>query len=405
MQLRDTIQTAHNAIAAHRMRSLLTMLGIIIGVGSVVLMVSVGRSFEQYILDQIESFSNNLIELYPTGYEKFGRTLDSVTYSDYEAITRLTTVKSVAPVIFLTEKVQYGKEELSPYVFGTTANFFPNYGLKLEDGRLLSESDEKAARSVAVLAHQAAEELFGQKNPLGERIQIGSRFYTVVGVMQGVGSALMQDLDTFVYVPFTTARAVSGQKELSYMTMQSVADDELAIADVTLLLRQRHGIHNPENDYDKDDFRARSAEQATEIVGQVTLGLTVFIALIAGISLLVGGIGIMNIMLVSVAERTREIGLRKALGARSRDILLQFLIEAVALTLVGGGIGIIGGMTLGMILAAAATKYIGHVPFVLSIPALLAAVFMALGTGIVFGIVPAKKAASLSPMEAIRWDK
>ena len=405
MLLRDTIQTAHRAIVAHRMRSLLTMLGIIIGVGSVVLMVSVGRSFERYILDQVESFSNNLIELYPTGYEKFGRTLDSVTYGDYEAITGLTTVKSVAPVIFITEKVQYGTEELSPNIFGTTSNFFANYGLKLGEGRLLSEADEKAARSVTVLGYEAAEDLFGQRSPLGERVQIGSRSYTVVGVMQSVGSALMQDLDTFVFVPFTTARSATGQKELSYMTMQAVEDDELALADVTLLLRQRHGIDNPENDYDKDDFRARSAEQATKIVGQVTLGLTVFIALIAGVSLLVGGIGIMNIRLVSVAERTREIGLRKAVGARGHDILLQFLIEAVTLTLVGGSIGIIGGMTLGMILAAAASKYIGYVPFVLSFPALLAAVLMALGTGLLFGIVPAKKAASLSPMEAIRWDK
>jgi len=405
MLFRDTIQTAYRAIAAHRMRSTLTMLGIIIGVGSVVLMVSVGRSFERYILDQVESFSNNLIEVYPTGFEKFGRTLDSVTYSDYEAIARLTTVRSVAPVIFITEKVLYGNEEISPFIFGTTGNFFANYGIKLETGRLLSESDEKAARSVAVLAHQAAEDLFGQKDPIGERIRIGSRFYTVVGTLQGIGSALMQDLDTPVYVPFTTARAATGHKELSYMTMQAIEDDELAIADVTALLRQRHGILNPENDVDKDDFRARSAEQATEIVGQVTLGLTVFIALIAGVSLLVGGIGIMNIMLVSVAERTREIGLRKAVGARSHDILLQFLIEAVTLTLVGGSIGIIGGMTLGMILAAAASKYIGHVPFVPSFSALLAAVLMALGTGLLFGIVPAKKAASLSPMEAIRWDK
>lgn len=405
MLLKDTLQSAKTAVLAHKMRSILTMLGIIIGVGSVVLLVSVGRSFERYVLEQVESFSSHLIEVYPTGFEKFGRTLDSMTFSDYEAVKRLSTVESVAPVIFVTEKVTYGTEEISPFVFGTTEDFFHNYSLTLDSGRLLNDADSKGARSVAVLAYQAAQDLFGDRDPLGERIRVGERFYTVVGVMETVGSALLQDLDTPVYVPFTTARAQTGQKYLSYMSMKSsIEDDELALADVTSLLRQRHGIVNPENDYDKDDFRARSAAQATEIVGTVGLGLTVFIGLIAGISLLVGGIGIMNIMLVSVTERTREIGLRKALGATRNDIRNQFLIEAVTLTMIGGTIGILGGAGLGALIAAIASTFIGKVPFVLSIPALLAAVSMALGVGLVFGLFPAKKAADLSPMEAIRWE-
>lgn len=405
MLLRDTIQTAKTSITSHRMRSLLTMLGIIIGVGSVVLMVSVGRTFERYILDQVETFSTNLIEVYPTGYEKFGRTLDSLKYEDYLAVNDLTTIQNAAPVIFITETVQYGTEEISPFIFGTTWKFFDNYGLKLGEGRLLDESDEKAARSVAVLGYQAAIDLFGDRDPLGQKIRVGNRFYTVVGIMESLGSALLQDMDTPVYIPFTTARAATGQRELSYISMKSAGDDELAVADVTSLLRQRHGIQNPENDTDKDDFIARSAAQTTAIIGQVSLGLTVFLGLISAISLVVGGIGIMNIMLVSVTERTKEIGLRKAVGARRNDILLQFLIEAVALTLIGGVIGIIGGATIGWVLTAVAAKFLGAIHFNLSMPALIAAVLMAVSTGLIFGIYPARKAADLSPIEAIRWDR
>lgn len=401
----DIFRSAKTAILANRMRSLLTMLGIIIGVGSVVLMVSVGRSFERYILDQVESFSSHLIEVYPTGFEKFGRQTDTLTFSDYEAVQKLTTVESIAPVIFVTEKVVYGTEEVSPFIFGTTKEFFNNYSLNVDRGRILNDADVIGARSVAVLAAQAAEDLFGNSDPIGERIRVGERFYTVVGVMESLGSALLQDLDTPVYVPFTTARAQTGQKYLSYMTMKSLIDDELALADITSLLRQRHGIVNPDNDYDKDDFRARSAAQATEIVGTVTLGLTAFIGLIAGISLVVGGIGIMNIMLVSVSERTREIGLRKAVGATRQDILRQFLIEAVLLTMIGGVIGIVLGAGIGALLAAVASKLLNEpIRFVLSVPALLAATAMALATGLVFGIFPARKAAEKSPMEAIRFD-
>ncbi|PIR53539.1 multidrug ABC transporter substrate-binding protein [Candidatus Peregrinibacteria bacterium CG10_big_fil_rev_8_21_14_0_10_49_10] len=404
MLLNDTIGSAASALRAHKMRSALTMLGVIIGVGSVVLMVSVGKSFQRYILDQIASFSSNLVEVYPTGFEKFGGSTDSLTEDDFRAVEKLTTVQTVAPVIFITEKTTYGSEELSPWVFGTTKNFFANYGLKLQAGRLLDDRDNSAASSVAVISSQTAEDLFGNRDPLGQRIQVGKKFYTVVGVLQSIGSPVLQDMDTPVYVPYSTARAVTGQKYLSYMTLRAVGDYELTVADITSLLRQRHSIHNPENDKDKDDFVARSAEQATEIVGQVTLGLTAFMGLIAGISLLVGGIGIMNIMLVSVTERTKEIGLRKAVGARRSDILRQFLFEAVFLTSLGGVIGILLGTALGLFLSAVAAKLLGSFTFVLSVKALFAAMMMAMGTGLVFGLYPAKKAASLSPMEAIRWD-
>jgi putative ABC transport system permease protein len=186
--------------------------------------------------------------------------------------------------------------------------------------------------------------------------------------------------------------------------LKTIGDGEIAKRDITQLLRSQHRIKNPENDPDKDDFIARSGEQITTIISSVTLGLTVFLALIAGISLLVGGIGIMNIMLVTVTERTREIGLRKALGARQRDVLLQFLAESVALTVTGGIVGIVLGASFGWVLARIADRILGEFHFVLSPGAILLAILMAVGTGLLFGVYPARKAAKLDPIEALRYE-
>lgn len=404
MYFSDTMGSAMKSLKANKTRSALTMLGIIIGVGSVVLMVSVGRTLETYILDQVDSLGGNVIEIYSAGFEKFGRPTDTIKTGDYEAIRRLNTVYSVAPAIFVTHPVRYGTEERSPYVFGTNSNFFENYGLSLERGRLLDERDEKSAKNVVVLANETAEELFKNKDPLGKKVKIANRSFTVIGVLEAVGSLLLSDLDTPVYMPFSTAKSLTGQKHLSYISLRAQSDDALARADVYSVMRQRHSIDNPDNDPDKDDFIARSTEQATEIIGSVTLGLTIFLGLVAGISLLVGGIGIMNIMLVAVSERTLEIGLRKAVGARRRDILLQFLVEAIWLTFVGGAIGIIGGAGLGLLITLIAEKFVGDARFMLSIPALIAAVAMAVGTGLVFGIYPAQKAAKLDPIAAMRLE-
>ncbi len=380
------------------------MLGIIIGVASVVLMVSMGRSFQGYVLDLISSFGTDTMDVFPVGLERSGGTLDSLTIEDYEAVKRLSTVKDVAPIILVTQPVKNGKEEVSPMVMGTTVQMIKNYGLTLEKGRLLSETDEDGARPVAVLSAQTAIDLFGNRDPVGQKIQIGSNSFTVIGTLEKQGSLLMQDLDAPVYIPYSTARSLTGRKYLSFMTMKTIGSPEVAKDDVTQLLRERHNIRNPENDPDKDDFIARSAEQISSIVGSVTLGLTIFLSLVAGISLLVGGIGIMNIMMVSVTERTKEIGLRKAIGAKRRDILLQFLLEAVALTFTGGFVGIVLGAFFGWFLSLLAAKLLGSFTFMLSANSILIALAMAIGTGLVFGIYPARRAAGLSPMEALRYE-
>jgi len=403
MLQKDLLLTAYRGVTVNKSRSLLTTLGIIIGVGSVVLMVSIGRSFQNYIITQVESVGTNTVEVFPTGLEKFGGNLDGLTIDDFEVIERLPGVSSATPVIIMPGATTYGREDASPLVFGAYSIMTDNYGLKLAEGRLLEQNDEDGAKSVAVLGNKVVEDLFGDANPIGKRVSIGNNPITVVGVLQPMGG-ILADLDNTVFIPFSTARALTGQRYLSYMVMKAEGDQELLVDEITQIMRIRHNIDNPENDPDLDDFRVRGAEQFTQILNSVTLGLTIFLSLVAGISLLVGGIGIMNIMLVSVTERTREIGLRKAVGARSADILRQFLLESVALTLTGGIIGIIGGVTIGWLLSQLAASALGSFQYIVSVWAILAAVIMAVGTGLLFGIYPAKRAAALSPMEALRYE-
>ncbi len=404
MKLRDTIHTAFKGITVNGTRSLLTMLGIIIGVGAVVLMVSVGNSFQNYILTQIASVGTNTMEVMPSGLQQFAGNMESLKFDDYEAIRKLPGVYSITPVIIVAKQVHFGKEEGAPLIFGAHSEMIDNYSLKLDHGRLLDENDEQGAKNTAVIAHKTATDLFGDADPVGSKIAIGDVSFTIVGELEAVKSALLADLDTPIFIPFSTAKAISGQTHLTYITMKTEGEAAVVKENITQLIRQRHHIDNPQNDPDKDDFKVQSAEQVSGVVGSVTLGLTIFLALVAGISLLVGGIGIMNIMLVSVTERTREIGLRKAVGARRKDILLQFLLEAVFLTLSGGAIGILGGAFFGWLLSALAAKFLGQFSFILSFTAVFLAIFMAIFTGLVFGLYPARRAANLSPMEALRYE-
>lgn len=404
MRYRDLLSTAVRGITVNRSRSILTTLGIIIGVGAVVLMVSVGRSFQGYILSQIESIGTNTLDILPVGLQRFGGNLNSLTEADYEAIKKLPSVESVVPVIIVSKAVEYGKEKVSPLVLGGGAEIFSNYALTLDRGRLLDNRDVEGAASVAVISHQSAIDLFGDTDPIGKRVQVGDRSFTIVGLLAAQGSLLLSDLDKPLYIPFSVAKSMTGQQHLSYITLKTVGDPQVAQSDIENLLRDRHNIKNPDDDATKDDFIARSAEQVTSIISSVTMGLTIFLSLVAAISLLVGGIGIMNIMLVSVSERTKEIGLRKAVGAKRKDILLQFLFEAVSLTMTGGFIGMVGGSFLGWILALIASNFLGKVDYAVSPIAVVLAVGMAVGTGLIFGIYPAKKAANLSPMEAMRFE-
>ncbi len=390
------------------MRSLLTMLGIIIGVGSVVLMSSVGESMEGVILSQISSLGPKSMVIFPGKQEGGAGAVtagnDSLTFEDVRELEQLQSIESIAPVIFIPGATVYGNQEGTPQIFGVVDSFFRNQSISAAEGRLLEKTDIDGAKAVAVLGSETAEKFFGSIDPIGKRLKIGNNHYTVVGIADALGSQFFQNADERVYVPFSVARNVTGQKYVHYITMQATESFDRAFDDVRYLLRRRHGIDNPENDDTKDDFVVRSSEQANQILGSVSLGLTMFITTIAAISLLVGGIGIMNIMLVSVTERTQEIGLRKALGATRMDILLQFLVEAILLTMIGGVIGQCCGIGLAYVIAIIVKIFLPTYVFAISINAVIISFFMAAITGIAFGLSPARRAASLQPMEALRYE-
>jgi putative ABC transport system permease protein len=384
------------------------MLGIIIGVGAVVLMSSVGASMQEVILSQVSSLGSKSMVIFP-GQDQGGAATvqtgyDSLTFEDLDALKKLQTITHIAPVIFLAGNTSYANEEGSPQVLGVTPQFFLNQTITTTEGRLLDDNDNDGAAAVAVIGPEVVTKFFGNQDPIGQRVKIGNDHFTVIGVTKALGTQFFQSADNRIYVPFNLARNISGQKYLSYLTMEATESFDLAFDDVKFLLRTRHGIDNPKDDPKKDDFTVHSSEEANQILGSVSLGLTLFITTIAAVSLLVGGIGIMNIMLVSVTERTREIGLRKAVGAKRRDILLQFLAESVMLTFIGGVIGMVLGIMLAFLISLIVRQFLGTYLFAVSIPSIVAALLMASITGLVFGISPARRASNLHPMEALRYE-
>lgn len=403
MNILESFKMATSTLVANKMRSSLTMLGIVIGNASVIAMVGVGQGAKNLASEQFESLGPNVIFVTPGSAEERRTTFNppqTLVWQDAIAIAeQVPSVKDVAPQITANQLITYRNRNANEQVLGTTPEYLSVRSFEVDRGRFFSDVDVRRNQRVAVLGAEIAEKFFPQQNPIGKKIRVKNINLEVIGVLEAKGAFLGNNQDRVVYVPLTT---MSGQivgntspygTQLTFISVAAKDEDSIRAASLQIanLLRLRHNITG------QDDFSIQTQKDVLEIVGTITSGLTVLLAATAGISLLVGGIGVMNIMLVAVTERTKEIGLRKAVGAKEGDILWQFLIEATILSAAGGAIGTVVGVT-GIILVGAFSPLAPTISPV----AIVLAVGVSGAIGLSFGVFPAKAAAKLDPIVALR---
>lgn len=403
MDIVESVKMATTTLVANKLRSGLTMLGIIIGNASVIAMVGIGQGAQKLASEQFESLGPNVLFIAPGSGEARRSTLDlpkTLVYEDAKAIaTQVPTVSGVAPQISSRQLITYRSKNTNASLMGTTPAFLTVRNFDVEKGRFITELDLKRNNQVTILGSELAEKLFGNKDPIGEQVRIKNVSFQVVGVMESKGTFLGNNQDEIAYLPLTTmANRLVGRTspygmEVSFISVSAKSQDSVGAAKFQIenLLRLRHKIAT------EDDFVVNTQKDVLQIVNTISGALTLMLAAIAGISLFVGGIGVMNIMLVSVTERTQEIGLRKAIGARERDILLQFMIEAVILSAAGGVVGTLIGVGGTLLVGALTPLQAGISP-----AAIILAVSVSGGIGLFFGVVPARRAAKLDPIVALR---
>ena len=403
MPATETVRMALSTLRSNRLRSLLTMVGIVIGNASVITLVGVGRGAQLLAEGQLNNLGANVLFVVPgnTNARRQGVTRPkTLVLEDAEAIaTQVPSVKRVAPVINTNQVVQAGARSSTGAVFGATSEFPPVRGFEVAKGRFINAKDVAGAKAIAVLGSDLRTKLFPTGSAIGQQVRIGNQSFEVVGVMAPKGAVFGSNQDENTYIPITTmVNRITGRDPIYGISLNSIsveAIDEQSISaasfQINNLLRQRHRILRD------DDFVVRSQKDALTIVGTITGGLTLMLGAIGGISLLVGGIGIMNIMLVSVSERTEEIGLRKALGARSGDVLQQFLVESLVLASLGGAIGTLAGLGTVSLVAA-----VTPLPATIGATMVVVTVGLSGSIGLFFGVVPARRAAKLDPIVALR---
>lgn len=407
MNIKKLIISSFKNLTINKLRTGLAMLGIVIGIGSVIALMSLGQASQKSIQSQIQSLGSNLITVSP-GFQISGAIrgamggIQTLTYADAKAIAsspKVTTIKNVAPVYSSRSQVVSENSNTNTQIYGVTSAYAQVRKITLSAGAFITDSDLNSNSKVAVLGSSVVSDLFsGNNNIVGQAIRISGQTFRIIGIAASKGGSGMNSQDDAIYVPLTTAqKQLFGVKHLSSIYLEAANSDEMIRAQnqVGYLLLSRHKISDPSS----ADFRIMSQEDLLETVSSVAGTFTTLLSGVAAISLVVGGIGIMNIMLVTVTERTREIGLRKALGAKKKIIILQFLIESVILTFVGGIIGIIFGIGGFFIYAKISSS-----AFIISPGSVLLAFAVSTGIGIIFGWYPARKAANLQPIEALRYE-
>jgi putative ABC transport system permease protein len=415
VKLIESLAIAIRSLLANKLRSALTMLGIIIGVGAVITLMSVGRGAQAAITSTFEEMGTNVLYVMSTSAEEggmmaiqYGSMTPTLTLEDAEALERIDSVTAIASVNENIVDITAGGESKTAIIHGASAEYQEVYTYSIASGQFFSDRHVASRDTVIVLGSQVAEDLFGDDDPVEERVKIKGKRFTVIGVLEPKGGAIMGvSMDDIVVTPITTfqtklftQRTASGKDAVQSIALQ-IADAESvdrATEEIEDVLRRRHHLTGD----DKNDFAIVSMEQMLGMLEQVTGIFTIVLGAIASISLLVGSIGIMNIMLVSVTERTREIGIRKAVGAKRRDILVQFLLEAAVLSLLGGAVGIAGGWVLSFLISLIDISGI-TIHSVVSLDIVILAVSVSVFIGLASGIYPAMRAARLNPIDALHY--
>lgn len=395
MNILESLKMATTTLLANKVRSGLTMLGIIIGNASVIGMIGIGEGAQKFVKDQVNSLGPNVLFVFPSAEAQ-----EQLVLADAEAIAyQVPAVKEVAPSLNANELVSYRNKNASPQIIGTTPEYLTVRNFDVAKGKFLTDLDLQRQENIVALGSELAEQLFGNQNPIGKRVRIKNTSLQVVGVMAAKGAIFGNNQDMSAFIPITTmANRIVGRSspygtKVSIICVSLKDEDSMKAGQFQIenLLRLRHKIT------DKDDFTVRNQKDLLQILGGITTALTILLAATSGISLVVGGIGIMNIMLVAVTERTKEIGLRKALGASQKDILVQFIIESVILSVAGGLVGIGIGVSGVLILAALTSFETG-----ISVAAIAISSGVSGAIGLFFGVFPAKQAAKLDPIVALR---
>lgn len=407
MKITEILEESVSVLKTNRMRTGLSALGIIIGIGSVIALMTLGQASQASVKERIQSLGSNLLTIRPgsmqSGFLRGGQgESTTLTYEDaleIEKSNRITTIDKVAAVYSSRLQISSGGNNMNTTISGITPDYFSLRNISLGYGSEIEQKDLDILTKVAVIGPGIVEELFpNTPNPIGQNIRINGNSFTIIGVTKSKGSSGMDSADDSVFIPLTTAQKVLfGVDYVSYIYVGAKSEElsDAAVNQLGFFLLERHGLKTP----DEADFSISSQEEILETVSEITGTFTTLLTGIAAISLVVGGIGIMNIMLVTVTERTREIGIRKALGAKSKTITTQFLVESIVLTLAGGILGVLLGVGVSIIL----TKTM-DLPTVISIPSIALAVGVSCVIGIVFGWYPARRASKLQPIEALRYE-